>query len=328
MKSIVILVFIFSFQVSHAQNIIKEQFESESWLFNDGHIFNINENLFVVLEYNGTGLTSAFNRDSIYGYKHQFSIKQYDFEKNIFNTLFNSKNDKYESALTDVIVFQNHFIVKTIQTPFPLAESRKQKKINSKILVIDLKGKIISEKTFANDGLLSNLNSEKYFLFLDENKNEHLLNLQLTEQENKEKISYLKESSLKNHQLLNLSYSYKKNEIIDDADSLLSKNNIGGCYSDCVIKIDVNSETSYILGCQFDDNFENDVINLFKKQGTNINKVSTYSLGRQGHHWVHDAILFQGKIFAIFSSGDNDIKKKLGFGDIDQFMWFVEIGID
>jgi len=324
MKKIVYLLFVFIVNTSIAQNIVKEKFVSESYHFSNGRIFNIDEKLFVVLSFNG------YEDDSIHGYKHHFVIKQYDIEKNKFVSVFDSKNNYYHSYLSDIIIFKNHFIIKTSSQI-----NKQTNKQDSKILVINLQGEIVKEKYISSfGGLLANINNKDVFLFADETKNEYLFDLELNEHKKDADAPYINKFFLEGDQFsLNSAdvystYSFPKNVMIKDIDSVLFKNNIGGCYSGNVIKLDIDTKTSYLLGCQFDSNYQNDIINLFQKTGKNVKKVSTYSLGAKGHHWVYDAILFKGKIFAIFSSSDEDTKKKLGFNDIDQFMWFVVIDID
>lgn len=148
-QMILILTLMSCLSFNYAQNIINEQFVSESDHFSGGRIFNVDNKLFVVMTFNSRG------EDSIDGYKHQFIIKQYDYLKNKFELVFNSKNEYYHSYLSDIIVFQNHFIIKT---------SSQSENVKSKILAIDLNGKIKSEKPVSSfGGLLSNINGEKYF---------------------------------------------------------------------------------------------------------------------------------------------------------------------
>jgi len=142
----------------------------------------------------------------------------------------------------------------------------------------------------------------------------------------------------------NLKYSknkklniYKNKELNTNhsKDSILIVNDIGGCYdSQGPFEFEIKNK-NYILGCHFDKDYHNDIINLFLVTGVHsVKKIGSYFLGEDGHNWVRDAIYFNNHIYAIFTSGEDSIKEKKGFTDeisgweVDQFMWFVKIKIN
>jgi hypothetical protein len=313
LKTLMFLIIILKFNILVAQSVVAECFVSEGYHFNGGRIF-INENKFFVVSefYN-------LDNDPKNRYPHKFLIQNYDSSGNKVSTLFDSGKNFYDYYLSDVILFNNHFIV----------ASGSQGK--TKILVIDLKGKILKEKTLASyGGLLSNNSNSDKFLFIDSQKKEFLFDLYLKEY-NIPNGKSICEQFFNNEQFyLNSSgfyttYSRPINTFFETEDSVLFKNQIGGCYDGNVIKPD--KKTNIILGCKFDPNFNNDIIGVYKIDGPNSNELATFKLGDDGHHWVYDAVLFNGDVYVIFSSGSKSKKIDLGFKNVDQFMWLARINI-
>jgi hypothetical protein len=318
MKILVFLSFVSIINTSVSQTITNECFVSESHHFSGGRIFNSGEKLFVVSSFRGAG------EDAEDGYRHQFLIQHYKSNGGKTKTLFNSGEDYYNSYLSDVIVFKNHFIVVTA--------AYKTKKIKSKILVIDSKGNLLKEKTIKSfGGLLSNSRIEDQFLFIDRQKKEHLFDLNLKESKIPRGESYCEQFFAKDQFYFNSSGSYTTysrpvNRFTETEDSVLTKNQIGGCYDGNIIKPDTLS--NIILSCKWDPNFSNDVISMYKINGANADELTTFKLGADGHHWVYDALLFNGDIYAVFSCGSDSKASELGFIDIDQFMWLARISIE
>ena len=318
MNNIIFPILLFStVHLSIAQSIVSECFVSEGYHFNGGRIFNMDEKLYVISQFNGS------NDDPKNGYMHQFLIQSYDSNGKDVKTLFNSGEAFYHSGLSDVILFDKHFIIVT--------GSQNPTKFDSKILVIDSLGNLIKEKSIESfGGLLSKSKMENQFLFIDDNKKEHLFDINLNEYKIRTGESYC-DYFFKNDQFyLNSAgkytlYSRSPNTFSENQDSILTKNQIGGCYDGTVIIPDLIS--NIILGCKWDPNFSNDVIGMFEIKGYTANELITFSLGNDGHHWVHDAILFNGNIYAVFSSGSNSKAKELGFNDIDHFMWLARISV-
>lgn len=314
---LILLLSILSVNSSNAQTIVNECFVSESHNFSGGRIFSDGKKLFIVSHFNGQG------DDPKDGYRHQFLIQHYKSNGKKVKTLFNSGEDYYHSYLSDVILFKDHFIVVTA--------SQNTKKIKSQILVIDLRGNILKKKTIKSfGGLLSNSRNEDQFLFIDDQKKEYLFDLNLKESKIPQGESYCEQFFAKDQFYFNSSGSYTTysrpvNRYTETEDSVLTYNQIGGCYDGNVIKPDTAS--NIILSCIWDPNFNNDIIGAYEIDGANADKLATFELGDDGHHWVYDALLFNGEIYAVFSCGSDSKASELGFNDIDQFMWLVRINI-
>lgn len=169
MNNIIFPILLFStVHLSIAQSIVSECFVSEGYHFNGGRIFNMDEKLYVISQFNGS------NDDPKNGYMHQFLIQSYHSNGKDVKTLFNSGEAFYHSVLSDVILFDKHFIIVT--------GSQNPTKFDSKILVIDSLGNLIKEKSIESfGGLLSKSKMENQFLFIDDNKKEHLFDINLNE---------------------------------------------------------------------------------------------------------------------------------------------------
>lgn len=320
MKTITFLILflsILSVNSSSAQTIVNECFVSESYNFSGGRIFSDGKKLFVVSHFNGLG------DDPKDGYRHRFLIQKYKSNGKKVKTLFSSGKDYYHSYLSDVILFEDHFVIVTA--------SQNTKKLKSKILVIDSKGNLVKEKNIKSfGGLLSNSKSDDQFLFIDDQKKEHLFDLNLKEYKIPTGETYCDYFFDNDQFYLNSSgnyttYSRPSNIFLENQDSVLTNNEIGGCYDGNIIIPD--STTNIILSCKWDNNFENDIIGMYKINGSTADELTTFQRGDDGHHWVYDAVLFKGNIYAVFSCGSDSMGNELGFEDVDQFMWLARISV-